>query len=490
MAGHPPTHLIWISTTLALCAASSTHGQSTQESLLNRLEQEMLDAQIEQRLADYEGQTAFERMTFDYGTSLRVGIAGLQNSTGQDSTMFQYEANLFANMVVDGGHRFFGNLRFLYNQYDVHRGSNEDGFLIPYGNRYWYEFDLKGLQRATEGGAGDVGLKIRAGRMFSNWNSGAIYSNDLYGVRMRGDWEQWSWEAIFGRTASSGFYDFDPGRPSYDSNTNRLLYGVRGAYAVGSDLELFVSNFWQRDHNDPNVQTVDIGGIVYQHDFTYNSQYLSLGGSGTVGPEFLWTAEFIHETGRGTSRMQIQPDLTALQTTEDISAWAGVVNMAWTPSGIATRPRMDATIAFGTGDNDRFTAAGSMAGNTPGTQDRSFQSLGYVNTGLAAAPTLSNLMMLRVGASTGVAIDPRRPDALRMGLDVFVYGQQDSNAPMSIPTGSGTFAGWALDGKVDWRLTSDVSFTVRGGVYFPPPGVAPAADFTRHFVYGGFTYAF
>lgn len=483
----------WCVVTAALAGlpAGAAVAQSTQEALLNRLEQELLDAQIEQRLATHAGQTVFERMSLDYGASLRLGIAGLQNSSGSDSTLFQYEANVFANVVFDGGHRFFGNLRFLYNQYDVQRGSNDTGFLIPYGNRYWYEFDLKALQRATEGTADEFGLNIRAGRQFLNWNSGLVFSNDFYGVRLRADYEQFSLESMVGVTARSGFYDFDPGRTGYDSSTDRLLYGVRGAYDFGPGLELFVSGFWQRDHNS-NLENVELApGVVYLHDFTMNSSYLSFGGSGTIGTDLLWTTEIVRESGRSPSRMTFAEDLSILQGGTTIDAWAGVVNLAWTPSGVTTRPRIDATLAMGSGDVDRFTVSHSPTGNLFATSDLNFQSLGYINTGLAAAPTISNLIMLRVGGSTGIDIDARRPDALRVGMDVFIYGKQKSNAPLSIPSGSGQkFAGFEVDWKVDWRLASDVSFTARAGFFFPGPGVSGDADFTRHFIYGGFTYAF
>ena len=488
----PRIGLLLAALTATLASAAPAAAQSTQEALLTRLEQELLDAQIEQRISAHEGQTVYERMTLDFGASLRIGVAGLQSSAGQDSTLFQYEANVFTNLVVDGGHRFFGNLRFLYNQYDLDRsGNNQTGFLVPYGNRYWYEFDLKGLQRATEGAAGDLGLNVRAGRQFLNWNSGMVYSNDIYGVRVRGGIHAWSWEGMIGVTASSGFYDFDPARPGYDSNTDRTLHGIRGGYTFGPGLELYVSGFWQRDHNDPFADVELAPGLSYAHNFNFDSAYLSVGGSGTIGPDLLWTAEVIRETGSSQSRVYFTVSdgfIVAAQDEEAVEAYAGVLNMAWTPSGIDTRPRIDGTLAIGSGDQDRLAPAGSFSGNQNGTSDLAFQSLGYINTGLAAAPTIANLLMLRVGASTGIAINPRRPDAVRVGVDVFLFGKQKESAVMSIPSSpTDRFVGGEVDVKLDWRITSDVNFNIRAGVYFPGSGVP--AD-TRHFVYGGVTYAF
>jgi len=469
--------------------------QSTQEALLNRLEQEMLDAQTEQRIASHAGQTTIEKMTLDYGASLRFGIAGLQNGIGADSTLFQYEANFFANAVFDGGHRFFGNVRLLYNQYDVTRGANETGFLNPLGNRYWYEFDLKALQRSTEGASGDLGLNIRTGRQFVNWNSGLVFSNDIYGSRMRGTLGKFSWEGLIGVTASSGFYDFDPSRPNYDSNTDRALFGVRGAYTFGPELELFVSGFWQRDHNENRVVSVELlPGVTVEHNYNFDSAYLSIGGSGSIGPEVLWTAEFVRETGSRYSRFAFIPTgggIIAVQDDSPITAYAGVFNASWAPSGIATRPRIDGTLAFGTGDQDQLAVVGGLTGNANGTNDLSFQSLGYIYTGLAGAPSLTNLLMLRVGASTGIALDQRRPDALRVGMDVFLFGKQKESAPVSLPSSpNDRYLGTEVDWKIDWRLTSDVSFTLRAGLYWPGSNMPARANLTRHFVYGGCTYAF
>lgn len=480
---------------LAIGAATTPAvAQSAQEALLNRLEQQMLDAQTEQRIAAHEGQTTFERLTLDYGASVRFGIAGIQASTGADSTLYQYEANIFANAVVDGGHRLFGNLRFLYNQYDVTRGTNDTGFIYPYGNRYWYEFDLKALQRATEGAAGKLALNVRGGRQFVNWNSGLIFSNDMYGMRLRGGIDQLSWEGLIGVTASSGFYDFDPARANYDSETDRALYGVRGAWTFGPELELFVSGFWQRDHNeDRQVSRQLLPGILVTYDHNFDSTYLSFGGSGAIGPEGLWTLELVRETGSRHSRFSFSsgPGFPPINSDSPITAYAGVFNASWAPSGIATRPRIDCTLAFGSGDQDQLSVFGGLTGNANGTNDLSFQSLGYIYTGLAGAPSLTNLLMLRLGGSTGIPIDARRPDALRVGMDLFLFGKQKIGAPVSLPSSrTNRYLGTEVDWKVDWRLASDVSFTLRAGLYWPGSDMPLGANLTRHFVYGGFTYAF
>jgi hypothetical protein len=304
-----------------------------------------------------------------------------------------------------------------------------------------------------------------------------------------------SWEGLIGVTASSGFYDFDPSRPNYDSNTDRSLFGARGAYTFGPELELFVSGFWQRDHNENRVVSMELlPGVSVSHNYNFDSAYLSVGGSGSIGPEVLWTAEFVRETGSRYSRFEFIPSgggVIAVQDDSPITAYAGVMNASWVPSGIGTRPRVDGTFAFGSGDQDHLATVGGLTGNANGTNDLGFQSLGYIYTGLAGAPSLTNLLMLRVGASTGIAVDQRRPDALRVGMDVFLFGKQKTSAPVSLPSSpTDQYLGTEVDWKLDWRLTSDVSFTARVGLYWPGSNMPAGANVMRHFAYGGFTYAF
>ncbi|MCH2140563.1 MAG: hypothetical protein MK100_05960, partial [Phycisphaerales bacterium] len=158
--------------------------QDRETALLNRIEQQMLDAEIERRLADHRGQTFGEQLTLDYGASLRFGWAKLDGANYDPYGLRQYEANLYLQATAAGGHRVFGNLRFLYNQYYNSTNSN-NGMLDPIGNRYWYQFDLADWQKQNQGAAGPIDFSIRAGRQFINWNTGLVWSNDLYGAKMR-----------------------------------------------------------------------------------------------------------------------------------------------------------------------------------------------------------------------------------------------------------------------------------------------------------------
>ncbi len=475
----PRTGLLILLAVISLSAISpEAMAQNRETALLNRIEQQMLDDEIERRLQDHRGQTFGEQLTLDYGASLRFGWAKLDNANFQPYGLRQYEANVYLQATAAGGHRVFGNLRFLYSQYYNSDNSN-NGWLDPIGNRYWYQFDLSDWQQSNEGAVGEFDFNIRAGRQFITWGSGLVWSNDLYGVKMRADWDALTIEGLAGVSARSGLYDFDVSRPNYDTDTNRHAYAIRGQYQISPELAPFVSYFIQRDHNEDNLTLPPFGPI----QFEYNSEYLSFGTDGSIGNQFLYTAEICHESGTGYST----PLGGGTQSQERIDAWAGVFNMVYLLRDDQLS-RIESTIGFGTGDGDRLSSGGTIGGNAPGSPDKAFNSLGYINTGLALAPSMTNLLMVRVGASTGIPLNPRRPDDLRIGVDFFAFGKTRKNSPMAVPSTGRRFVGWECDLRADWRITSDVSFNFRYGL-FVPNGGSPVQGL-RQFVYGGISYAF
>ncbi|MDP6159113.1 MAG: alginate export family protein [Phycisphaerales bacterium] len=480
----PRTGLLILLAVISLSAISpEAMAQNRETALLNRIEQQMLDDEIERRLQDHRGQTFGEQLTLDYGASLRFGWAKLDNANFQPYGLRQYEANVYLQATAAGGHRVFGNLRFLYSQYYNSDNSN-NGWLDPIGNRYWYQFDLSDWQQSNEGAVGEFDFNIRAGRQFITWGSGLVWSNDLYGVKMRADWDALTIEGLAGVSARSGLYDFDVSRPNYDTDTNRHAYAIRGQYRISPELAPFVAYFIQRDHNSDNVVLPFFGAT----EFKYNSEYLSFGTDGSIGNQFLYTLELCHESGTGYSTPIISP-VGPIQTEENIDAWAGILNMAYLLRDDQLT-RIEATLGFGTGDGDRISSSGTIGGNWPGSPDNAFNSVGYINTGLALAPSMTNLLMARVGASTAIPVNPRRPDDLRVGADFFVFGKTTVSAPISAPSTPSRYVGWECDLKVDWRITSDVSFNFRYGLFVPNGGNPGPIDQVRQFVYGGISYAF
>lgn len=456
-----------------------------QEEVINRLEMELQEQDMAYRQAMSEAQTINERLTLDYGGSFRFGLAGIDNAQGNTRTLRQYETNLYLVSKLDAGHTFFGNLRFLYNDWNSGDSADGDGWLYPYGNRYWYQLDTRALNMHKTGTPGDLNFNIKVGRQFLNWNSGLAFSNDMYAFLGTATWGPVAFSGLYGRTARSGLYDFDPSRPQYDSSTDREYWGMKLEADLLPEFSPFVSYLVQRDHNDDETLNTIFGPV----DFKYDSEYLSFGAAGTIGPQFTYSLEVVHETGTTLSSPFVLPFFPADQTSDEIDAWAGVLNMAYALRN-DTNARIDMSLAAGSGDDDRLTSAGTIGGNAPNTTDRAFNSLGYINTGLALAPQISNLMMLRIGGSTAIPIDTKRPNSLRAGADFFFFRKVNAGSANSFASTTDKSIGWEMDWKVDWRIMTDVNFNFRYGVFFPGGGMPTGLDNVRHFVYGGISYSF
>ena len=144
---------------------------------------------------------------------------------------------------------------------------------------------------------------------------------------------------------------------------------------------------------------------------------------------------------------------------------------------------------MGSGDDDRGSATQTTAGNLAGTNDESFISFGYVNTGLVLAPELSNLVSVRV---TGSAFPLRGRgilDKMQVSLSGFAFAKYDDGAPISVPTVAGeSFVGGEFDLMLDWQLTSDLNLLLQYGIFLP--GDAMVNSDTLHFFYVGFSYGF
>ena len=79
---------------------------------------------------------------------------------------------------------------------------------------------------------------------------------------------------------------------------------------------------------------------------------------------------------------------------------------------------------------------------------------------------------------------------LELGTNWFLYHKNHAIAAISDPTAdlrSGN-VGWEMDYYLNWRMTSDLSWTVRWGAFFP--GEAYSDRGTRHFVFTGVTWSF
>lgn len=456
---------------------------------LDRLQRQMRERDLEQRATLKLGQGIAERSIIDAGVIARLGLFVIDDERSESHTLRQYEANVFVRADFDGAHRFFGRLRFQYDDWNSQDSFDGDGddFNDPVIDRAFYEFDYRGLLRAKGQDSPDFNLNLRAGRQYVAWNSGLTLSAPLDGAVVKAQFGDVTVTGLGGRTSTRDVVDFDGSRPNFDDRTARWFFGGQIDWDLGDHVP-FVYLLAQEDDNDP--ERADVGGL-FPTEFDYNSRYLGIGSTGHFGARWHYSVEAVYEFG-DTLSSPIDPfGGTVPQTRDDISALAGIASLTYLFLD-ERDSRLDFDLIAGSGDDDRLDSSSTFGGNAPGTKDNAFNSLGFVNTGLALVPNVTNLVVLRAGASTSLLMNATtRQGDLRIGVDGFLFHKIDEDAPVSVPTVAGEgFVGLEVDFFIDWRIYSDLFATVRYGAFFPGDAIPNDQDDRRDFLYVGVTYAF
>ncbi len=475
---------------LSLLLASPALAQSD-PAAVQRMERQLRETDQQLRVTVSPDQPISERLLFDAGGTLRLAYYFVDDASRNRRELRQYEGRVYARAELDGAHRFYARLRFQYD--DFNPGDSFDGrgddWNDPFLERVWYEFDLRGLERARTGTTIDHNVNIRGGKQFINWGSGLTLSNTLFaGVA---DFESGSlgFTLLGGITAPKDVIDFDGTRPGFDSSVNRTYVGGQLEHRGLASHRPYISFLAQIDQEKNDF--FDFGGL-FPTRFGYDAQYLALGSRGSLAPSWTYRTELVKQFGRTWSSSLDPGALGAVaQTRDDIDAWAGLLGVTWL-AGDAADTRIDLELVGASGDDDRLSATDTFGGNSPGTTDRAFNSLGYVNTGLALAADPNNLLSFRAGVSSTPCKDSLGAFSdLRLGLDAFLFVKADDDAPISVPTIPGrAFVGGELDLLVEWRILSDITASVRYGIFFPGEAMPPGGDDIRHFLFAGVTYAF
>lgn len=455
-----------------------------------RLERSLRLADPTYRLRAEADLTFSESLELDYGGFFTFNYLTLNDTDDNSRALAQYETTLYARASVGGsggGHTLFGRARFRYRDFTPGDSFDGDGdkWSEPFLDRYWYEFDLR---RALPGGGGDGGaptdlnFNVRIGRQFIDWGAGLALSENLYAVRPAlqiGD--RWTIEALAGVTPpDESVVDFDASREDFDKDTLRGFFGGLVRYTTPANTSLYGYVLHMPDYNTDTTPRLPLGDEV---QFDYTGTYFGLGASGSIGADLLYMGEVVYEAGEAMT-----DPLFGFQVFEDISAFAGRGQFTYLFRD-ARQSRLELEALFATGDSDRLATTDTVGGNRPGTEDHAFNSLGFANTGLAFAPSLSNLVTLRAGASTFPARSVNAARNLQVGADVLSFFRFNDDAPIDEPTVLGDgYLGVETDLYLNYRLTSDFAMNLRYGVFFP--GSTLLDDDTRQFFLVGFTLSF
>lgn len=473
-------------------AAQPAAAQVDQGTALQRAQriQELQQLQIDQRVRVNQSIPPDERLLIDYGGYFTFDYLSLDDSNNNNHGERNYDLVTYLHLNYDGANDVFLRLRTQYD--DFNPGDSFDGLgsrlINPDFDRAYYRFDIGKAVAGYTGKTSDTDVTVQGGRDFIYWANGLTLAEILDGgvVNIRSG--PAAVQVIAGVTPTRTV-DIDSSRPAFDHNTRRGFYGALASAQVG-DQRPFVYGLIQRDYNNAGPYGESTVGPI-ETRFNYNSYYLGFGSSGAITDKLSYGAEGALEFGNNLSNsfMPSGFSLIPIQQQRDyIYAYAWDARLDYLLEA-KHQTRLSGELIGASGDADRGTTSNTFDGNTPGTPDNAFNAFGLLNTGLAFAPNVSNILALRVGAAALPFPDVKGLRRFQAGTDLFFFGKFEPNAPIDESTNHKRYLGIEPDAYVNWDITSDVTLALRYGI-FMPNGSAFPSNKVRQFIYGGITFAF
>lgn len=466
-------------------AISIAHGQGLDTANLQRYQRQLEQIQRETALLANPAVPAGQRLLFDYGGYLTASYLTVDDLNRNNHGLRQYDLVGYARMNLDEVHELFVRGRLSWQ--DFNPGDSFDGRGDDFAariDRAYYRFDLAKAMSAHHGKQVDYDVALQGGRQLAYWANGLVLVQTLDALVLNLNYKTVDLQLLGGVTPADTI-DIDSTRPQFDKNTHRGFFGAMLSKQAGEHRP-FIYFLSQQDMNHSFRRF--IGPVTTR--FNYNSYYVGVGSNGTVGEHLAYGLEMVYEGGTSLSNSFTTAGgafAQAVQTDETISAWAGDFRVDYLPHD-DNRTRVSFETTFATGDNDRRHTTNTFGGNTSGTEDRAFNAFGRIDNGLAFSPTISNLFIVRLGASTVPLPNHAWFRNMQTGVDFFVYGKFSDKAAGDEPTLVKGYLGFEPDVFVNWQVKSDVTLALRYGVFVP--GVALPARAARQFFYGGLTFAF
>jgi len=400
-----------------------------------------------------------ERLGFDYGFWINHLYADFtdddNDSAASDATDKTYALDqrfwLRATLrpPVDGGydneHSLYLRLKNKNTWRDPSDSNDRHDWDGPHVDYLFLTLDLR-----------PYGLQV--GRRFYGVGQGIAYSNVSDGVEFLASFATWSLMGFASRTLPHED-NLDQSVPG-GKKSGRTYYGIEGRYIGIPNHGLYGFVVFQRDDGEEHP------GDATQ-DFDYDSEYFALGSEGTLLANLRYAAEAIFETGESFTSVTNQK--------QDIRAWATDISLTYDVQ-TAMQPTLYAEYAFGSGDSDRTNVTDTISGNTAG-DDTNFLYFGYLPTGYALSPRLSNLRMIK----GGIALKPLEKVSfwnlkeLSVSIDYYQYFKDEPAGGIfdTDATQNDRDIGYEIDLTVNWQPLSDLSLALEYG-YFEPGDAYPS----------------
>ena len=465
--------------------------QLQREARIRELQQLELDTRLRANQAIPPGQRAL----LDYGAYIQLNYFDLDDQVNENHILRQYELIPYLRLNVDGAHELFLRGRIGYRDFndgDSFDGRGDepiDGDL----DRGYYRFNL-GRSNAAYGtnvlGARDGGFNvaIQGGRDFLYWGNGLVLAQTLDGGILDLEFHPFQAQLIAGVTPTRTV-DIDSSRPGFEYNTKRSFFGALVSLDAGEHRP-YAYGLSQQDQNRDEYDFLALGPIDTRYH--YDSYYVGVGSVGAITDRLRYGVEAAYQGGDTFSNsFELSPSgglLPLPQTRDTIEAFAFDVRLDYLFND-PRQTRLSGEIIGATGDSDRGHTSNTFNGNRRETDDESFNAFGLLNTGLAFAPDVSNILAGRVGVATFPLPDQPIFQRLQVGADFFVFGKFEKDGPIDEPTQDRRYLGLEPDVYLNWQITSDVTLALRYGVFFPNGNAFQESD-PRHFFFAGLTFAF
>lgn len=418
-----------------------------------------------------------QRLRVDYGGWVNDYFFLFDDGFESSRTLRQYELRLWASLSADRGiHTGYVRGRGTYLDWN-HGDSftpNEDDFDGFNLERGWYEFDFAKALRLYELNQAPYEFKVKIGRDLVNAGTGYAISLPLDHVQVKGEMAGFETTFIYGRTPSST-PNLDRSRPVAD-HSDRDFWIIEERYKGWDKHEPFAYVAWQNDNTREDPPR-------YLQNYDYNSAYIGWGSTGELIDNLRYSTEWVIERGSSFG------DRRFLYT-DEIKAWAFDQKLDYYFRH-KSKPVLSAEYMFASGDSNRLgSPTNAEGGNRNDYVDRSFSGFGFRDTGLSFAPRLSNIHIWRLGGAFRPLPDVEAAKELELGADYYLYYKNKSVAAVSdvLADERSGYLGWEMDYFANYRIFSDLSWTIRFGTFFP--GSAFSDQTTRTFLLTGVTWSF
>jgi hypothetical protein len=453
------------------------------------------------RLMMDEQIPAEKRMLFDYGGWFRSNYWAINEDVhrgleGRDDGYHAFrlqELRVWGLANIDQVHQFYA--RGLLNYWDWNHGTSYDGNDSDWEGanleRGYYDFRLSRYQMAYGQQPGDFDLSARIGRQYVEFGNGLALSIPLDAILVSGYYDGFKVTGL-GAFSIPSTDNIDRSVPDNEKESRRY-WGVQIEYTEWRDHKPFVYFFNQEDLDAGSTRPIhafDEQGqpFTFDQSFGIDSHYVGLGSMGRFFHRDLqYSVEGVIESGHSYA---YTPEADATASRQSISAWAFDTELRYlVPDKRRTLYAIEYLLASGDADR-QFSPINTVGGNRSGTLDHSFAAWGFRNTGLVFAPMISNLGMVRLGASTYPFENASTLKELEVGTNVFLYHKQRENGAASddLSFEDHRYLGNEYDFYANWWLTSDLALTAHYDIFLPGKAFPSQAD--RQLFYTALTLSF